>query len=379
MTSFDDLANNFSAVTAFYQRKMACMLLLFLVLASATGYGRAQSNVTGIINAIAVTTNIIGKSFWPPTVNLFEDLTAGSQVYSNADITSCLLNDSISESPSSVTFYESNSEFYQSIGGNLGLNADVIGVGSIHGTLASISNINFRETDIQGTQLDYGQFVRSYQLTKSCLVDLSFVSAFMDALSQLPLEVNDTTSIDSFVDYQEFVSIYGGFLLTGIKVGARIQVFATSEESRMYSESQFSSRVCAVISLQSAGAPVKLGPCVGFSDTSLTESLSLVMTVKSYPRGGNRTLQAQLSTQGVTPTVLEQFIASANTNPYPVDYELTPLWELYTGSDSNIKSRLDNIRQYFVLLSREGSSSGVSTVHYIFGLMTSLILIALLC
>ena len=77
--------------------------------------------------------------------------------------------------------------------------------------------------------------------------------------------------------------------------------------------------------------------------------------------------------------MLEQFIASANTNPYPVDYELTPLWELYTGSDSNIKNRLNNIRQYFVLLSQEDSSSGVSTVHYIFGLMTMLVLIALLC
>ena len=259
----------------------------------------------------------------------------------------------------------------------MGLNAEVVGVGSIHGTLASISNINFRETDIQGTQLDYGQFVRSYQLTKSCLTRLSFVSDFMNALLELPLEVNDTSLIDSFVDYEDFVSIYGGFVLTGIKVGARIQVFATSEESRMYSESQFSSRVCAVISLQSVGVPVKLGPCVGFSDTSLTESLTLVMTVKSYPRGGNRTLQAQLSTEGVTPSVLQQFIASANTNPYPVDYQLTPLWELYTGSDSDIKSRLDNIRQYFFLLSQDGSSSGVSTVHHIFGLMTTLVLMVL--
>ena len=352
---------------------------LFFLLVIATRYGRVQSNFSGIINAIAVTSNVIGKSFWPPSVNLFEALTTGTQVYSDTDITNCLLNVSISESPSSVTFYESNSEFYQSIGGNLGLNAEVVGVGSIHGTLASISNINFRETDIQGTQLDYGQFVRSYQLTKSCLVDLSFVSAFMDALSQLPLEVNDTTSIDSFVDYQEFVSIYGGFILTGIKVGARIQVFATAKETRMYSESQFSSRVCAEISLQSVGVPVKLGPCVGFSDTNLRESQSLEMVTRSYPRGGNRTLQAQLSTQGVTPTVLEQFIASANTNPYPVDYELTPLWELYTGSDSNIKNRLNNIRQYFVLLSQEDSSSGASTVHYIFGLMTTLVLIALLC
>ena len=358
---------------------MACLLLLFLVLASATGYGRAQPNVTGIVNAVAVTSSIIGKSFWPPSVNLLEDLTTGTQVYTDADITNCLQNDSISESPSSVTFYESNSEFYQSIGGNLGLNAEVIGVASIDATLASISTVNFRETDIQGEQLDYGQYVRSYQLTKSCLTALSFVPEFMNALSQLPLEVNDTTSIDSYVDYQEFASIYGGFILTGIKVGARIQVFATSEESRMYSESQFSSRVCAVISLQSVGVPVKLGPCVGFSDTSLTESLTLVMTVKSYPRGGNRTLQAQLSTEGVTPSVLQQFIASANTNPYPVDYQLTPLWELYTGSDSDIRTRLDNIRQYFVLLSRDGSSSGVNTVHYIFGLMATLVLIALLC
>ena len=259
----------------------------------------------------------------------------------------------------------------------MGLNAEVVGVGSIHGTLASISNINFRETDIQGTQLDYGQFVRSYQLTKSCLTRLSFVSDFMNALSQLPLEVNDTSSIDSYVDYQEFVSIYGGFILTGIKVGARIQVFATARESRMYSESQFSSRVCAAISLQSVGIPVKLGPCVGFSDTNLRESQSLEMTIKSYPRGGNRTLQARLSTQGVTPTVLEQFISSANTNPYPVDYQLTPLWGLYTGSDSDIKSRLDNIRQYFVLLSQDGSSSGVSTVHHILGLMTTLVLMVL--
>ena len=353
--------------------------LLFFLLIIGTRYARVQSNFTGIINAIVVTSNIIGKSFWPPSENLFEALTGGTQVYSDTDITNCLQNVSISESPSSVTFYESNTEFYQSIGGNLGVNVEVIGVGSVHGTLASISTKNFRETDIQGTQLDYGQFVRSYTLTKSCLTRLSFVSDFMNALLQLPLEVNDTTSIDSFVDYQEFVSIYGGFLLTGIKVGARIQVFATSEESRMYSESQFSSRVCAVISLQSAGIPAKLGPCIGFSDTNLRESLSLVMSVKSYPRGGNRTLQAKLSTQGVTPTVLEQFIASANTNPYPVDYQLTPLWELYTGSNSNVRNRLDNIRQYFVLLSREGSSSGVSTVHYIFGLMTALVLIALLC
>ena len=353
--------------------------LLCIILATVIGYGRAQTNFTEMIHANSVTSNVIGKSFWPPDENLFQALTTGTQVYSDIDITNCLDNVSISDSESSLAYYENNEDLYHSIGAHLSVDVDDISVGSIDATLASISSLNFRKTKVESTQLDYGQFVRSYKLRKSCLARLSFVPDFINVLSELPLKVNDT-SLDSFADYKKFVSIHGGFILTGIKAGARIQVFATAKESRGYSEQQFSNRVCADISLQSGGTPKKLGPCVGFSDSALRASTSLSMIIRFYPRGGNRTLQAKLST-GVNPTLIEQFIQSASTNPYPVDYKLTPLWDLYNGRDSNITKRLDNIRKYFDLLPRmePDNSSGVSTVHYIFELMTILVLIALLC
>ena len=87
------------------------------------------------------------------------------------------------------------------------------------------------------------------------------------------------------------------------------------------------------------------------------------MSTRYYPCG-SKYLQTQLSTQGITPYVLTRFIQSASTNPYPVDYTLTPLWHLYNGNNTAIIKRLDNIRLYFALLSKEEETSKSPTYIY---------------
>ena len=289
----------------------------------------------------AVTLAIIGKSFWPPSINLLELLKTGTPVYNGTDINSCLHIVTVSESPSTLKFYRNNDAFYKSIGVNLDISVNALSYGSISSTMNHITQ-NFRETTRQGTQLDYGQYVKSFDLNKGCLARLPLDPVFEDELLELPLNVDNNSSLDSFADYKQFVSLYGGFVLTGVTVGARVEVFAIAEESRSYTEKQFNNCVCAQISLASATAvPVNIGPCVGFSASDLTSSFNLQMSTRYFVRGGNRSLQAQLSTQGITPSVLTKFIQSASKNPYPVDYKLTPLWDLYTGNDEMISKRLD--------------------------------------
>ena len=330
----------------------------------------------------AVTMGILGKSFWPPSVNLLELLKTGTRVYSDNATLTCLHIVPISESPSTMIYYSNNNAFYRSIGAGLDVTLDIVTFGAISNTIDNLFQ-DFRETAHQGMQLDYGKFIRSYDLSKSCLASKSLDPAFVTALLQLPQDIDDTSSIDSFADYEQFVTLYGGFVLTGVKVGARLQVFATAEASRSYTQSQFNNRVCASVSLGTLGtAPVNIGPCIGFSYYSLTSSRNLYMSTKYYPRGGSKYLQTYLSTQGITPSVLRSFIQSASTYPYPVDYTLTPLWHLYTGNNAAITKRLDNIQLYFALLSKEDedTSKFPTYVYYILaGVLPVLVCTCVIC
>ena len=301
---------------------------------------------------------VIGKLFWPPSINLLEELTGGATAYSQQTINECLSEQSLSESPSDIEYYENNELFYRSIGINLGFDLNLLSVDSIQATLASISDVNFRFVEVEGTQLDYGQYIKNYQLIKSCLADKPFDERFLNELMSLPI-LNDTDSFLSYIDYEQFSKLFGAFVVTRVTVGARVQVFATARQSLQYSQIQFGSRVCAEISV-AGDVPVEIGPCVRFTSSQITESESLDIDVRSYVRGGNRTLQAQLSTEGIIPTVLQRFIASAPANPYPVDYQLTPIWDIYIGSDEEITARLRNLRSYFVSISKP-SSSGFNT------------------
>ena len=326
---------------------MADLKLWCVIVLVVTNTVKAQDTPT------AVTLAIIGKSFWPPSINLLELLKTGTPVYIGTHTNSCLHIVTVSESPSRLIYYKNSNAFYKSIGVNLDINVNAVSYGSISNTIDHLSQ-NFKETARQGTQLDYGQYVKSFDLNKGCLARLPLDPVFENELLKLPLEVENISSLDSFADYKQFVSLYGGFVLTGVKVGARLEVFATAEESQSYSEKQFNNRVCAQISLASFTAiPVDIGPCIGVSVSELKSSLNLQMSTRYFARGGNRSLQAQLSTQGITPNVLTKFIQSASKNPYPVDYKLTPLWDLYTGNNEMITKRLDNIRLYFNLLSKE--------------------------
>jgi hypothetical protein len=330
--------------------------------------GQAQPN--GTVNLAALNIPVIGMSFWPPSVNLLEELIVGATVYSSESITKCLREAQVSESPSRITFYENNNLFYRSIGGQLSLDVGVESVASIKATLASISDIDFESVDIQGTQLDYGQYVDVYELSSSCLANEPFADNFLAELMRLP-KVNDTESLVSFVDYEEFVSLYGAFIITKITRGARIQVYATAESSLKYNQLQFSSRVCASVNVQALDIPINIAPCAGVSASDVTESLMLRISTRSFPRGGNRALQAELSTE-ITQEKLAQFIASAESDPYPVDYVLTPIWKLYTGNDPDIRARMNNLESYFTFISR---SSGVSLSTSI---TLSLLLLALI-
>ena len=330
----------------------------------------------------AVTMGILGKSFWPPSVNLFELLTTGTRVYSDSVTLTCRHIVPISESPSTLIYYSNNNAFYRSIGASLEVSLDIVSFATISNTVDNLFQ-EFRETAHQSVQLDYGKFVQSYDLSKSCLVSKPLDPTFVTALLQLPQDIDDPSSIDSFADYEQFVTLYGGFVLTGVKVGARLQVFATAETSRNYTRTQFNNRVCVPVSLGTLGTvPVNIGPCIGFSYSTLSSSRNLHMSTRYYPRGGNKTLQTQLSTQGITPSVLTKFIQSASTNPYPVDYTLTPLWHLYTGNNATITKRLDNIQLYFTLLSREeeDTSKFPTYVYYILaGVLTVLLCICVTC
>lgn len=307
------------------------------------------------------TTTILGKSFWPPAINLFELLQGGTPVYNDVDIDRCLSIANISESPSTLTYYEENDAFYKSIASDLDVAVQFISFGSVSNTISHLLQ-DFQETSYQGAQLDYGQYVKSFNLNKACLVQLPLDPVFIQELAKLPLNIQTDSSLDSFDEYRKFVSIYGGFILTEVKVGARLEVFSTAEESQGYTEQQFRNRACAQLSLSRLTLPINIGPCVDLSSHELQYSVNLEMTTKYFPRGGDTNLQAELSTQGITPTVLTKFIQSAGENPYPVDYKLTPIWDLYTGYNETISKRLDNLRLYFNLLSveDEGASDPIS-------------------
>ena len=323
----------------------ACYCTIILLMMSSNGVFSQDT-------PRAQTMALLGKSFWPPSINLLELLKAGTQVYNGPDVENCLSTVHVSESPSTLEYYKSNEAFYRSFGANLDIALSVISFGSISGTLGFIEK-NFQETSRQSSQLDYGHYVESFDLNKGCLANALLNPAFESEIQDLPLTI-DINSTDAFGDYKRFVGLYGGFIVTGVTTGARLQVFATAEKTFSYSEKQFSTRVCAQISLASVtGIPSSVGPCVGFSQTQLESSLSLEMSTRYFVRGGDRTLQTQLSTQGIKTDVLTEFIQSATTNPYPVDYRLTPLWDIYTGDDENITQKLDNLRRYFLFASEE--------------------------
>lgn len=171
----------------------------------------------------AVTMGILGKSFWPPSVNLLELLKTGARVYSDNDTLTCLHIVPISESPSTLIYYSNNNALYRSIGAGLDVTLDFVSFGAISNTVDSLFQ-DFRETTHQGVQLDYGKFIWSYDLSKSCLASKPLNPAFVTALLQLPQNIGDTSSLDSFADYEQFVTLYGGFVLTEVKVGARLEV-----------------------------------------------------------------------------------------------------------------------------------------------------------
>ena len=207
---------------------------------------------------------------------------------------------------------------------------------------------SWQDTEIKSASLDYGSYKQVVELNKLCALKPSMLTdSFISAVKSLPTKIADPSDDNQWVQYDYFIKTYGSHILTKLKLGSRVQQFATTKNTSSYTETDFMARLC----LDVAGLKdeVKISACANFSKEHRKESQTYNMNIATFVRGGDPNLRAKLQVN-LDPTNIEQFMASAQQNANPIQYEFTPVWELVSrldGPSSDMYYRALNLKAYY--------------------------------
>ena len=319
------------------------VIVLLTVLASASlSFGSASLNQNA---------QIVGKTFYLPHVSLLDTITGGQSIFNSTLIQRCFVQTDIQDDHNVLEWYKDNDVLYRAVADEAGLSGTYSGHFTLKTSLDSVySTQSWRDTEVKSSSLDYGSYKQVVELNKVCAFNRSMLTAsFVADVESLPTMIADPSNEDQWQDYYFFVKKYGGHVLSKLQLGARLQHFATTDNTSSYNESAFLARLCLDVEGKVPGQTFSVTGCSAFSKDDRQASEEYDMNLASFIRGGDPNLRAKLQVS-LDPTTIEQFIASAQNMTNPIQYGFAPIWDVISQMDvpkSDMYYRALNMKAYY--------------------------------
>ena len=131
----------------------------------------------------------------------------------------------------------------------------------------------------------------------------------------------------SWRDYQNFLQTHGSHVITAVTYGSSVDQYAFAEESSSYSARDFTVKACASLAGDVAVSSLNIEACSGVTKEDISKLYNSKMTTSITVRGGTVDTRNRLVYERSNDLLL-QFLAEGQTHPTPIEYTLTPIWQI---------------------------------------------------
>ncbi|CAB4027734.1 Hypothetical predicted protein [Paramuricea clavata] len=296
---------------------------------------------------------LLGKSIYIPNEDLLGSIPNGITFFEgiSTECTSKMENPTLIKGQS---FHRNTEIFFKSIAAETNLKAEVAKVFSLGFTLdATTKSVSGNKRSVSGTSLNIARKDFDLQFASTCLYDTNLQDRVLEDFASLPIEISKPWFKDSWREYDIFLHTHGSHVITAVTYGASIDQYAFGEESSSYTEKQFTIKACAALPGEAIGAAgLSLSACAGLSKNDMKDITNTKMTTSITIRGGSLETRNRLLSDK-SADVIFKFLSEGDTNPAPIRYKLTPIWQVLNSQKQVKQSNLNravqavNLQYYF--------------------------------
>ena len=165
------------------------------------------------------------------------------------------------------------------------------------------------------------------------------------------LEISRPWHKVSWRDYHYFLQTHGSHVITDVTYGSSVDQYAFAEESSSHSARDFTVKACASLAGNAAVSSLNVEACSGVTKEEIRKLYNSKMTTTITVRGGTVDTRNRLVYERSNDLLL-QFLAEGQTYPTPIEYTLTPIWQILRA------------QKYVLAGNRNGDVQAVNLQYY---------------
>ena len=296
---------------------------------------------------------LLGKSIYVPNEDLLGSIPSGIYFFDEVSI-DCVEKIANPTLIKDQSFYHDTESLLKSIATQTGLRMEVTKLFSLGASLdATTKSVSSSDRSVSGTSLNIAKKDFDVQFASKCLHESKLQDGILDDFVNLPLEVAQPWFKESWLEYDVFLHTHGSHVITAVTYGASIDQYAFAKKSSSYTEKQFTVKACASLPGEVIGAAgLSLSACAGLTKDDVKNLSSTKMTTSITIRGGSLETRNRLISDKST-DVIFKFLSEGSTDPAPIRYKLTPIWQVLNNqnqvknSNPHKNIQVSNLRYYF--------------------------------
>ena len=296
---------------------------------------------------------LLGKSIYVPISNLLGEIPNGITFLKNVP-KECYQKIERRKMVKDQSFYENTGQFYKSIATSTNLHAGYESKFTLGFTLdATTESISGSHRKVSGTSLNFVSMNYELQLKPNCLYESDLQERVFNDFAALQTNITKPWYKDSWRDYDLFLRTHGSHVITAVTYGASINQYAFAKESSKYKAKDFTAKACSAFAGDvSTIVNLKLSACAGLKKEDLSNISNAAMTSSIKVRGGTLETRSKLLYERSQELVLK-FLKEGNENASPIQFKLTPVWQILNGQkqvkkeNPNREAQAVNMHYYY--------------------------------
>lgn len=271
-------------------------------------------------------TYTLGQSIYVPATDLLGSVPNGIHLFAHLQA-DCIQNQSLHKSVRNTVYYRDTEALYSTIATSSGLQANFENDFNFGFTLdVTTKSISGEERDVSGLSLELTEKSYILLLSKDCLLQGTPLSEFMGDFHKLNSSIDKPWLGESWREYSIFLKKWGSHIITGATQGSSIMEYSFAEETRKYTERDFTVKTCLSLAGSSDVKKMNVSACSNITQEEIAKVQNLIMSSSLTVTGGTAETRAQLLNSR-SAELIEQFMREGQTQPAIIGYTLVPIWE----------------------------------------------------
>lgn len=296
---------------------------------------------------------LLGKSIYVPTVDLLGAIPNGITFLKNVS-KKCYRKMKHKTTVKDQSFYKNTGQFYKSVATKTNLHGGYESQFTLGFTLdATTKSVSGSNRKVSGTSLNLVTKSFEVQFLSNCLYESELEGRVLNDFAALKTEISKPWFKDSWRNYDVFLQTHGSHVITAVTYGSSVSQYAFAKESSSYKAKDFTVKAClslagdvkTIMNLSlSACANVNKDDVKNISDAEMTSTITV--------RGGTIETRHKLLYDRSKELILK-FLEEGNKDPSPIEFKLTPVWQILNGQkrvqkeNPNRRAQASNMQYYF--------------------------------